>query len=124
MEQQYSHLSDEELLQELDGEAPAGTSKRIEAHLAACWECRSRRHNLESAITEFTSFHLQEFGSNLPAPEGPRALLKARLARLRDEQAGSAWAWLSSIPYRALPLTAASVGAALMVMLLIGVFLR
>src|SRR5215467_13706474 len=107
MEQQHSHLSDEELLLELDGEASPNASKRIQAHLAACWECRSRRHNLESAITEFTRFHMREFGSNLPSPEGPRALLKAHMSRLAAEQSDGGFGWLRSFHHRALSLAAA-----------------
>jgi hypothetical protein len=124
MERQHSHLSDEELLLELDGEAPSSASKRIQAHLATCWECRSRRRNLESAITEFTRFHLREFGSNLPPPEGPRDLMKAQLSRLSDEQGKSGFPWLRSLRHRAFPLTAASFGVAGIVVLFVGFFLR
>lgn len=124
MEHEYSHLSDEELLLELDGEASASTARRIQTHLAACWECRSRRHNLESAITEFTRFHLREFESDLPAIEGPRALLKAQIAKLSAEQATGGFSWLRFLRRHALPLATAAAGAALIVLLFVQVLGR
>ena len=124
MEQEYSHLSDEELLLELDGEASPSASKRIRAHLAACWECRSRRHNLESTITEFTSFHLREFGSDLPSSKGPRALLKAQISKLSAEQSKRGFFWLRFLRHRGLPLAAATAGVVLMTLLCLEIFLR
>lgn len=124
MEQNYSHLSDEELLLELDGEASPGASQRIQAHLAACWECRSRRHNLESAITEFTRFHLREFGSHLPPSEDPRALLKAPMSNVSAEQDKQGSFWPRLLRHRALSLGAAGLGAALAVVLLIEILLQ
>jgi hypothetical protein len=124
MEQQYPHLSDQELLLELDGEASPADSKRIQMHLAACWGCRSRHHGLEGTITEFTRFHLREFGSDLPSSEGPRALLKAQLSRLSAEQRKGRLDWLTSRPYRPFFLTAASVAIGVSIVFFLGVFLR
>jgi hypothetical protein len=124
MDQQFSHLSDEEVLLELDGEASPGDLKRIQMHLAACWECRSRRHDLESAITDFTRFHLREFGSDLPSSAGPRALLKAQLSKLSAEEPKGGLHWLTSLLYHRLSLTAASLGLGIAALLLLGVFLR
>jgi hypothetical protein len=123
MEQNYSHLSDEELLLELDGEASPGASRRIQAHLAACWECRSRRHNLESAITEFTRFHLREFGSDLPPSEGPPALLQSQIARPSADEANGSF-WLGLLRRRGLSLAAAGLGIVLAAVLLIEIVLQ
>jgi hypothetical protein len=124
MEQQYSHPSDEELLLELDGEASLHESSRIQKHLAACWECRSRRHDLESGITEFTRFHLREFGSNLPSPDGPRALLKARLAGSAADQPKGTLQPLASLLRHRLSLAAASVTFAIAAYLFLGIAIR
>lgn len=124
MEQQNSHLSDEELLLELDGEAPPQGSKRVRMHLAACWECRSRRHELEAAISEFTRFHLREFESHLPSSAGPRALLKAQLSKLSAEERKGNLASLTAQRQYRLLWTTASIAIALTGLLLLGVFLR
>jgi hypothetical protein len=71
------HLSDEELLRTLDGEA-----SHAEAHLAECWTCRARKQELEHTIAEFVRLPKPA----LPTAEGPRALLKARLAQLREHR--------------------------------------
>ena len=72
------HLSDRELIMALDGELGARDAHRVETHLEACWTCRSRKTELERAISDFV--HLRHDGLQLPAAEGPRAMLKARLA--------------------------------------------
>jgi hypothetical protein len=54
----------------------------VRAHLNACWKCRARRHELENAIVDFVRIHQQDLDAKMPPPEGPRALLKARIAQL------------------------------------------
>jgi hypothetical protein len=82
MRQENSHLSDEQLVRDVDGELAAGDRKPVKAHLDACWKCRARRQELEKAITDFVRVHEQEFDARLPPAAGPRALLKARLGQL------------------------------------------
>jgi hypothetical protein len=81
-----SHLSDRELLLAVDGELSAGDAKRAELHLAACWACRVRRQELETAIGDFVRLHRESFNSSIPPPEGPRALLKAQLGQISEAQ--------------------------------------
>jgi hypothetical protein len=85
------HLSNEELLLAADGELNAARAARVRAHLSACWQCRTRMRDIEAAIAEFTSaYRLSE--DSLPPADGPRALLRARLA-----EAGNLpqlWPWL------------------------------
>jgi len=76
-----SHPSDEDLLMELDGELPPGAAAPVRAHLDACWKCRARRQELAQSITDFIQSYQQEFEGHLPPAEGPRAMLKARLAQ-------------------------------------------
>lgn len=88
-----SHLSDEQLLLDAEGELSARDEKAVRAHLEACWKCRARRQELETAITDFVRVHQREFDRELPSAAGPRALLKATLAELSgDEYLGrSSW---------------------------------
>jgi hypothetical protein len=81
MSQVDSHLSDQHLLRKLDGELSASEARRVDAHLAACWTCRARVHELENAVEEFARIHRKDVESATPAA-GPRALLKVRLAAL------------------------------------------
>lgn len=76
------HLSDQQLLLDVDGELSGHDKKCVEQHLSACWKCRARRQQLEKAISDFVLSQEREFDSALPPLAGPRALLKARLAQI------------------------------------------
>jgi hypothetical protein len=80
------HLSDQELLQSVDGELSARDTGRVDSHLAACWACRVRKQEIEATIGDFVRFHRQSFDRVVPTPDGPRALLKAHLAQLSVAQ--------------------------------------
>jgi hypothetical protein len=75
------HLSDQELLMLADGESSAREVARAEVHLAACWECRARKQDLETAITQFVRFHRSSYANMIPPADGPRALLRAHLSQ-------------------------------------------
>jgi len=89
MKEHESHLSDRELIMAMDGELPPRDAPRAGAHLEACWTCRSRKTELERAIGDFVHLRRQEF--RLPAADGPRAMLKARLADAARSQRVSLW---------------------------------
>jgi hypothetical protein len=72
------HISDQNLLQFLDGEIPASERALVAAHLAECWTCRVRKQEIEDAISDFVRLPKPQ----LPPAEGPRAQLKAQLAQL------------------------------------------
>jgi hypothetical protein len=74
------HLSDQDILLVLDGEASRRGARQARTHLAACWLCRSRLAELESTIGDFVSLHQRTLDPQLPAATGSRALLKARLS--------------------------------------------
>jgi hypothetical protein len=88
---QDSHISDQQLLLDLDGELSAHEEKLVRAHLDGCWQCRARRQELENTIGDFVRAHQAEFDGNLPRADGPRALLQARV----EEISASAprWSW-------------------------------
>jgi len=80
-----SHLSDQQLLLEMEGELSAYDQKLVRAHLSACWTCRARRQEIEGAIADFVQIHRRGFEPEIPPAAGPRALLKARLAELSKD---------------------------------------
>jgi Putative zinc-finger len=85
------HASPQELLLLADGELPSRPASRVRAHLAACWDCRTRMAEIERTIADFICIPHQAFESELPPIARPRALLKARLAELAAEHPGSRW---------------------------------
>jgi hypothetical protein len=78
------HISDEDLLRALDGELSSREAAPVQAHLEECWTCRARRSELERTIEEFVKVHRQDLENDLPAIDGPRALLRARLNELQS----------------------------------------
>jgi hypothetical protein len=91
MNYEASHPSDQELLLELEGELSPNTAKQVRTHIDGCWTCRARRKELESAIVDFIRVHHQEAVPKIRPVEGPRALLKARLAELSTAEPRSRW---------------------------------
>jgi anti-sigma factor RsiW len=81
MENEYAHPSNEELLLFADGELSTRRVSQINAHLAACWDCRIRLKQLEQAIADFVCAYHGSLDPRLPSSAGPRALLKARMSQ-------------------------------------------
>jgi hypothetical protein len=77
-----SHLTDESLLLEMEGELSPHAAKSVRAHLEACWKCRARRQELDGSIAEFVRAYQTERQAPLPPAAGPRELLKAQLSSL------------------------------------------
>ena len=75
------HVPDEELFSFADGELEPARAAAVGNHLSACWVCRTRREEMEVAITEFVRLHNQSLALKIPPPDGPRALLKVRFAK-------------------------------------------
>lgn len=90
MQEENTHLSDETLLLFADGETRAREQAAIAQHLSACWSCRLRMRELEDAIADAARVHRQIAHPPLPPPEGPRALLRARLRELAATDRNSA----------------------------------
>jgi len=95
-----SHLSDQELLLAADGELGARAAERAESHLSACWACRVRKQEMETAIGDFVRLQRQNFDLRIPPPDGPRALLKAQLAERAQAEDASRPRWLRSVSWR------------------------
>lgn len=90
-----SHIADQQLLSELDGELSGAKAKEVRMHLSECWRCRSRQQELESTISGFIRSYQGMWDPKLPSATGPRALLKARLAELTAGEVSETPRWLS-----------------------------
>jgi hypothetical protein len=113
-----SHLSDQQLLQEVDGELSPPDRQLVRTHLEACRKCRARRDELGNASADFMQFHQRELEGRMPPAAGPRALLNAQLALVSAAQPNPSASWLA-VPHRsAWALAAATCG-----LLVLGVFL-
>jgi hypothetical protein len=110
-----SHLSDQELLLAVDGELLACDNERVQSHLATCWSCRTRKHEIEAAIDEFVQMHKRNLDVQIPPSDGPRALLKARIAQVAGAQRTS---WLERLRGLSWRMAGVTLGAAC----LLGVF--
>jgi hypothetical protein len=85
------HISDQDLLSWIDGELSAQHASKVKLHIRACWTCRTRVAELEQAITEFVQLHRQESDGRIPPIEGPRSLLRARLAEQHAPSSARTW---------------------------------
>jgi hypothetical protein len=79
------HLNDEDLLLAIDGELSSLREKQVEEHLAACWDCRARKQNLEKTIGNFVEARHADLDPQISTGAGPRALLKANLEQIAAE---------------------------------------
>ena len=91
MQYEDSHVSDRQLLLEVEGELSPRDARQVRAHVAGCWKCRARKQELEDAITGFVRVHQQQLNVDLPPIAGPRALLRAQLAQLAAADQPTAW---------------------------------
>ena len=89
------HLSDEELVLTADAELAAGRIIAIERHLSACWQCRTRRQELEGAVMAFVRCQ-QEIP--LPASDTSRAALIARIRTLPQSEPERPPRWMPPTP--------------------------
>ncbi len=76
------HLSDQQLLLDVEGELSTHDQKVARTHLAGCWKCRARRQELENAINGFVRVYQRDFEAQAPQAAGPRAMLKAQMAEI------------------------------------------
>jgi anti-sigma factor RsiW len=93
------HISDQELIQAADGEVSRHRSTAVQAHLEACWTCRSRRAELEQAVAEFVHATNGSEDADLPPVNGPRALLRARLAEAARSSPVTPWDGLRQLVF-------------------------
>jgi anti-sigma factor RsiW len=76
------HLSDQDLVLAADGELNPLRDAQVRAHLAACWQCRTRLREMEGAIADFVRLHSATLDPQLPPATGARAMLRAEISAL------------------------------------------
>lgn len=79
------HPSDQELLMRADGELSRRRAAQIDAHFAACWNCRARKADLESKIAYFVRTRRENLDHLVP----PGSVARARLVRQVAEMSKS-----------------------------------
>jgi hypothetical protein len=89
-----NHIAERDLLRAVDGELSKDESAQINEHLAACWMCRTHLNDLEKTIHRFVHVHINDFKSQITDIDGPRALLRARIADLERSESRS---WRDSV---------------------------
>jgi hypothetical protein len=108
MQHRDGHISDPDLALAADGELNPRRAAEVRAHLAACWECRTRMGELESAIADFVRLRSATLDPSVPPAAGPRALLKAQLAAMASAS-HTRPGWLRPIRWPALAGLAAAI---------------
>jgi len=86
-----AHLTDEELVLLSDSEMSHSQAGKARAHLAVCWTCRTRMAEMDGAIADFVRLYHAGSERNSNSAAGARALLKARLAELREFSPQRIW---------------------------------
>lgn len=84
----------------VDGELSAREEERVHSHIGACWTCRARKQEIEAAIGEFVRAHRANLDTQIPPADGPRALLKARMAQLAATQQASWTYWFRGFSWK------------------------
>lgn len=64
------HLQDEEMLRLLDGELAGQHAQRLQAHMEACWTCRTRLEEFQSTIGDYVRYQ-ESVKPLLPPPPAP-----------------------------------------------------
>jgi hypothetical protein len=75
----YHHFTDEELLQAIDGELPAGRQAAIDVHLAECALCRARRAQIGRAALIVASTYHADVSSETLRIQHARERLRGKL---------------------------------------------
>lgn len=88
------HVTDEELLGFMDGEVRIGQARRTRLHLEACWSCRRRYEQIQTAIFEFMDYRKQLAARDMPPPSSGRVQF---LAQLHNEIARTRPSWCARI---------------------------
>jgi hypothetical protein len=86
MGSRHLHVRDEQLLLFAAGDLAANASAAIQEHLEMCAPCRTRIEELQAAETRFSEAHHKIYKELLPPIDPARASLKARMARIGEEQ--------------------------------------
>lgn len=79
---QNPHLYDEQQLLALDGELSSQETAQVLVHLEACWSCRVRREQIETAIRDVVEYRDHLIQPQFPMSPGGRSKFISRLDQL------------------------------------------
>jgi hypothetical protein len=95
------HPDDGVLLRYLDGELRGRETRRVRAHLEACWQCRSEREALEATVGDCVEYRRKAMAAGLPEPPRPWIDLYAAMnrqdARAEKVAIGPGWRWAAAV---------------------------
>src|SRR5580658_2690178 len=97
MPNETNHLSDQQILLDLDNELSPRRRDLVRAHLAACAACRARAQEIENTFAEFARLRQRDSAQQLPSADAARALLQARLAEFAVARRPSLWLQISGL---------------------------
>jgi len=86
------HPDDGELLRYADGELSGRDVKRIQGHLAACWECRAELAELERTISDCVRYRQTVLREHLPEPPAPWPDIYRRFDEFEKSEQRPGWA--------------------------------
>jgi len=95
MKEDDAHPSEQDLLLWIDGELSRKRAAAISRHVDRCWICKTRKLDIERAIASFVDLYRCQGDRSMPPIDGPRALLKARMAAASPPHAPFAWPQLA-----------------------------
>ena len=87
MNKQDEHRDDELLLRLADGELEPKEAGRAQAHLKACWRCRTRFEDLQTSIADYTRYRETVMKPLLPPPPQPWSSLRGQLRKVDADTA-------------------------------------
>ena len=82
MNKQEEHRDDELLLRLADGELEPKDADRAQAHLKACWRCRTRFEDLQTSIADYMRYRETVMKPLLPPPPQPWGSLRGQLQKV------------------------------------------
>src|SRR5260370_5532624 len=82
MNKQEEHRDDELLLRLADGELEPKEADRAQAHLKACWRCRTRFEDLQTSIADYMRYRETVMKPLLPPPPQPWGSLRGQLRKV------------------------------------------
>jgi hypothetical protein len=95
------HPDDGVLLRYLDGELRGRETRRVRAHLEACWQCRCEREALEATVGDCVEYRRKAMAAGMPEPPRPWIDIYAAMNRqdARAEKAAIApgWRWAAAV---------------------------
>jgi hypothetical protein len=93
MNKQEEHRDDEQLLRLADGELDPKQAAQGQAHLKACWHCRTRLEDLQSTIAGYVRYRESVLAPLLPPPPQPWGSLRGGLRSVDAEMAPPRRSW-------------------------------